>query len=120
MTVKELLKECGAVMLRKSKHEIWRLPNGQKFIVPISPSDKRTEANQLSDLKRLLGITKHETTVGERREKRRTLGRPEQRTKHAPTATLRSFREELSKAVNTHEFDDMYYEKFVQEFGGKQ
>lgn len=55
--VKELLKEHGAVLIRKKKHEVWRLPNGKNFVIAQSASDYRAEMNNLSDLRKMLGIT---------------------------------------------------------------
>lgn len=53
----ELLKESGAVLTRHKKHQVWRLPNGQNFVIAQSTSDRRSERNNLSDLRKMLGIT---------------------------------------------------------------
>lgn len=62
----KLLDTDKAVKLRDSKHEVWRLSNGNLFTRSKSPSDHRTEMNQLSCLRRELGIrnTKHTDEAG--------------------------------------------------------
>ena len=72
--VNKLLKESGAVLLRDTRHEVWRLPNGQKFTRPRTPSDQNGARNSLCDLKKALGIENRGSGPGERREKRRTAG----------------------------------------------
>lgn len=61
------LAACGALLVRRNKHEVWRLPDGQNFVIAVSSSDQRAEANNLARLKRALGQQKFATTVGERR-----------------------------------------------------
>lgn len=65
--VDELLKRAGAVMVRSKKHEVWTLPNGSTFVRACTPSDQRADHNNLSDLKRVLGITSEGGKIGERR-----------------------------------------------------
>lgn len=65
--VNDLLAECGAVLKRATKHEIWLLPNGKKFVRAQTPSDNKADANNLSDLKHTLGLVKPQATTGERR-----------------------------------------------------
>lgn len=51
-----LLKE-RAVLVRQNKHLVYRLPNGQSFVVAKTSSDPvRAARNSLSDLRRALGI----------------------------------------------------------------
>lgn len=51
-----LLKE-RAVLVRQNKHLVYRLPNGQNFVVAKTSSDPvRAARNSLSDLRRALGI----------------------------------------------------------------
>lgn len=54
-----LLREHGAVLVRSNKHEVWRLPNGQKFTRATTPSDYHADDNNLSDLRELLGLVDH-------------------------------------------------------------
>ena len=56
--VNELLSECGAVFKRGRKHEVYELPNGKNFVRAATPSDRRSDLNNLSDLKRQLEIVK--------------------------------------------------------------
>jgi hypothetical protein len=64
-----LLKEHNAVLLRDRKHEVWVLPNGQKFTRSRTPSDVRSTANQLFTLKAALGLREAGGAVGERRDR---------------------------------------------------
>lgn len=52
--VEAKLKNVGAVLVRHNKHEVWKLPNGRKFFKTGTPSDRRSELNDLACLKRLL------------------------------------------------------------------
>lgn len=54
--VTQLLRECGAVLKRRRKHEVYELPNGKNFVRASTPSDRRADLNSLSDLKRQLGV----------------------------------------------------------------
>ncbi len=53
--MQELLEESGAVQVPAGKHLKYRLPNGMTYIMAATPSDRRAAANQLSDLRRMLG-----------------------------------------------------------------
>lgn len=68
--VDELLKESGAVLIRDHKHEVWRLPNGNRFVRAKTPSDRREDRHGLSDLRRALGIENTGGGIGERRKRR--------------------------------------------------
>lgn len=48
-----VLKAHGAVLVRQSKHDIWRLPNGRLLTVSHSISDRRGFQNVMGDLRRL-------------------------------------------------------------------
>lgn len=74
--VNHLLRESGARLIRDRKHEVWRLPNGRNFVRAKTTSDCRSERNNLSDLRRALGIEVERGQPGERREK---VYRPKQR-----------------------------------------
>jgi hypothetical protein len=52
-----LLKTCGATLARRTKHEVWRLPNGRTFVRAATPSDRRAGRNQLAMLRKLLEET---------------------------------------------------------------
>lgn len=57
------LEQAGAVLIRNKRHRVFKLPNGVKFTAPNThtPSDRRTEANALANLRRVLGTTKEKT-----------------------------------------------------------
>lgn len=79
MTISSLLQSHGAVLVRQRKHMVYKFPDGRIFVQPSTPSDSKSGGkNALAALKNFLGLTKHETTVGERRErkpKRRPVNR---------------------------------------------
>lgn len=54
--VSELLESCGAVLKRRRKHEVYELPNGQNFVRASTPSDRRSDLNNLTDLKHQLKV----------------------------------------------------------------
>lgn len=68
--VNELLRESGAELVRDHKHEVWLLPNGNKFTRAKTSSDRNAANKDLSDLRRALGIENQGKGEGERREKR--------------------------------------------------
>jgi hypothetical protein len=50
-----LLKEIGAVLQRKKKHEVWKLPTGQIFVQAATPSDKWHQAQKsFCELKKVI------------------------------------------------------------------
>jgi len=54
--VAALLKESGAVLLRKKKHPVWRLPDGQRVTIGNTPSDSRSSKNELARIRRMLDM----------------------------------------------------------------
>ena len=54
MTILEQLKRAGAVLVRQKNHQVWRLPNGRRYVMSQTPSDRRASKNQISVLQRLL------------------------------------------------------------------
>jgi hypothetical protein len=51
-----LLKGLDAQLVRKRKHAIWRLPDGQNIVLGSTPSDYRAIANQVALIKRAAGL----------------------------------------------------------------
>jgi hypothetical protein len=49
-----LLRNADATLVRRRKHEIYRLRCGRIFVRSCTPSDCRSEKNSLSVLKRLV------------------------------------------------------------------
>ena len=90
------LKSIGAKLLRAKKHQIWQLPNGQKFVRACTPSDQRGDQNNLTELKHAAGLLDPERgQAGERRERKHKPGRMEtSRTIHA--APVSDFAAKLS------------------------
>jgi hypothetical protein len=56
--LKKMLKDSGAVLVRRKRHAIWRLPNGKNFVAPKTPSDHRVAQNNIRDLNKLLSEEK--------------------------------------------------------------
>jgi hypothetical protein len=73
--VERLLKSNGAVLVRSKNHLIYRFPDGKLFTTPKTPSDYRTWANQLHELRELLGI-KRDVHKNPNRKQKRGTGKP--------------------------------------------
>jgi hypothetical protein len=54
MTILEQLKRAGAVLMRQKNNQVWRLPNGRRYVMSQTPSDGRAGRNQAAVLRRLL------------------------------------------------------------------
>lgn len=83
--VNRLLAECGAVLVRNKKHEVWKLPNGGTFTRAATPSDHRAHLNQLTDLRRELGIVDPERGKPGERRQRKVKATPPPRCSAEPT-----------------------------------
>lgn len=92
--IESILKEHGAVLHRRKKHLVWRFPDGKIFIQASTASDERSIANNLGDLKKLLGL-QSEHKEGERRVKTRTAGRSEQPRRYSTRSPNSSLGDQL-------------------------
>jgi len=64
--IERLLDEHGAVLVRQKNHLVYRLPNGHNFVKAKTSSDPdRAAKNNLSDLRRALGIVRQAEVKGE-------------------------------------------------------
>lgn len=81
--VNELIQEHKGVLIRSKNHEVWRFPNGKTFVRAKTPSDVRADANNLSDLRKILGIEREQKIPGVRV---RTIHRPKPRPAPAPVS----------------------------------
>ena len=52
--IKQLLHRAGAKLLRRKRHQIYRLQSGENFVQACTPSDWRRSRNALGVLKRIL------------------------------------------------------------------
>jgi len=52
--IREMLGTSGARLVRRKRHQVWRLPNGRNFVHPTSGSDHLGVRNAVADLRRLL------------------------------------------------------------------
>ena len=50
--VDRMLRDCGAVLVRQRKHEVWKLPNGTTFVRSKTPSDRFALKKQIATLSR--------------------------------------------------------------------
>jgi len=50
--VREALKSASAVLLRRNKHHVFKLPNGSQVVVASTPSDCHAEQNALREIAR--------------------------------------------------------------------
>lgn len=81
--VDRLLEQSGAVLVRHKKHLVYRLPNGNNFVVAKTTSDPaRAAKNNLSTLRNALGIPREKTE----RPKEGTM--QQQRPTSLPTVEL--------------------------------
>jgi len=53
-TMKDLLKQAGAVLVRHRRHRVYRLANGQTLVLSNTPSDHRESRNAIADLRRAI------------------------------------------------------------------
>ena len=54
--VNKLLHDAEAVLVRQNGHKVFEFPDGAIWVTPSTPSDHRSWMNNLSDLRRKLGI----------------------------------------------------------------
>ena len=54
--ISRLLEKHRAELVRKNKHEIYRLPNGQIFVTGTRRGNERGVRNRLAQLRRILGV----------------------------------------------------------------
>ena len=84
--IKDYLERCGGTDIsftrtRKHIHVRWtHTGKALRYVVASSASDHRAMINNLRDMRGLMGLTKHEKTVGKRREKKRRQASPRPET----------------------------------------
>ncbi len=96
--IKRLLDEHGFKLQRQSKHAVWRNPEGKVWVCSVSPSDHRTYANALGDLRRMVGGRERKPQPKPREEKvrhRRKRPAPASGLSLEPTASKPTMREQL-------------------------
>src|SRR4029077_11649156 len=72
-------------LIRTKKHKVWLLPDGLRYTIPSTPSDKRGWMNCLSDLRIKLGMSHENKTQLDFEHKKKE---PKAKTIEAPTAFL--------------------------------
>lgn len=93
-----LLIEANAVLIRQGKHLVYRLPNGEKFTRPKTPSCARSELNCYSHLRHVLGLTSPESRVGDRKQPKSVRRIQPRQTYFEPAPVLENFQRKLLKA----------------------
>lgn len=53
-TLNDVLKEVGAIFIRKNKHEIWRLPNNKIIAISSTSSDINFEKVNIRLIRKLM------------------------------------------------------------------
>lgn len=77
MDLEQIIREQGFEFHRRNKHKIYKRGDGKTFVTACTPSDRRYQANAISDLARILGVP------------RRELLKPKERVKnHQPLEPL--------------------------------
>jgi hypothetical protein len=51
-----LLRSAGATLARQKRHQVFRFRDGRIWVLPSTPGDCRAWANNLSGLRRRLGL----------------------------------------------------------------
>ena len=66
----QLIREHGGVLERSNTHNVYRFPDGRIYVLPKSPSDVRALKNNLSALRRFLGVKREIVKNQDRKEKK--------------------------------------------------
>lgn len=94
-----LIKEHGGRLERQRKHLVYKFPAGQTYVRAQTPSDRRGVLNDLTYLRRLLGVKRESNKNPERVAK---PGAPGRTFAPAETRTARpEFRQMLQEVRNT-------------------
>lgn len=102
--IDRLLDEHGAVLLRDDKHRIYRLPNGQKFTSPKTPSDHRSMRNNLSSLRHALGVVRqNHNPKGEQKMQPQRSTPPAAPEPAPPPPKVESLKQRIEAAIATEE-----------------
>ena len=54
-SISSLMRRKGFVVVRQSKHQIWRDARGNQIVTPVSPSDQRVIKHVESQIKKIEG-----------------------------------------------------------------
>ena len=99
----ELLKKLGAVLVRTKRHNVWRLPNGATVVTSQSPSDRRAEANRISDIRHKMKLVDAtpKLKTGKRRKRKERVSVGRKRPNHLPPRSTKpsTFKGKLAHAV---------------------
>ncbi len=81
--ISRLLKEHRAELVRKNRHEVYRLPNGAIFVTGTTQTDERGWRNRLAQLRRVLGIKPPAKAAAPPKQK--LMARKKKTSKDAPS-----------------------------------
>src|SRR5580658_8362655 len=101
----ELLRKFKCPLVRGKRHNVYLLPSGQPYTLPITPSDHHCWPNCLSDLRIALGISRRGKTAKVRKPSPKVRRKPKARTKKDPLTGISAaprgfdFREKVRAAL---------------------
>ena len=75
--VEALIKQHGGKLVRQHKHFVYKFPDGRCFTLSGTPSDYLAERNNMTNLRRFLGIERETNKNPDRRVKVGVNGKPE-------------------------------------------
>ncbi len=106
--VDRLLEQSGAVLVRHKKHLVYRLPNGNNFVLAKTTSDPaRAAKNNLSTLRNALGMAREKGQQKERTmQQQRPTPRPTMASPAAPAPSPEaneSLKERIEAAITSEE-----------------
>jgi hypothetical protein len=93
--VEALIKQHGGKLVRTKRHFVYRFPDGRCFTLAGTPSDMNAELNNMTTLRRFLGVERETNKNPDRRPKVGVKGRPAF-TGAATDVALRDWKKELN------------------------
>lgn len=96
-----LIQEHSGVLERQANHNVWKFPDGRIFVMAKSTGDRRSDQNNLSQLRRMLGAKRESNKNPERREKP-GVGRPVYQADPTQGREAAGFRDKLKVAIAAH------------------
>jgi len=93
--IEALIKQHGGKLVRSKRHLVYKFPDGRCFTLSSTPSDVFAERNNLTNLRRLLGIERKVNKNPDRKPKVGVNGKPAF-TGIATGVTMRDWRTDLN------------------------
>lgn len=105
--IRSLLKEHGAVLERTKKHKVWSFPDGRIWVEGSTPSDVRAARNNLSDLRKMLGVKREIRKNPERKHKTGVNGKQAYQSELKPHGKKNPFTGFVFRSLTYH-YDECY------------